>query len=192
MSTTNFFSVNTKLLFNLEYSEISLIDLLQSEKVRNLLKLTNSQQYDEPSQAIINAKIAFYTLIEDFLESKKDSFGYSLYEFGPYKPWSAPSISSSCIDVRDLDELNSFMSYVFETMERMQFAFKLVILGIDYRRYAKFESLSTHVNLTRSNAGDYSVFQLNVPDDYSPSIDDIEYSVEFVIDSALHLQEHEL
>ena len=80
---------------------------------------------------------------------------------------------------------------VSETMNRIRDVLKITALGIDYRKYAFFEYITPATNVYWGNGGrEYR----SMPKDYYESrfnlrASDCRFCIDFVIDSALKLQE---
>ena len=83
-------------------------------------------------------------------------------------------------------KLAEFVDKMKRTVEEIREALKFVSLGLDYRRYARFQMLTPEVFHTLNDPS----YQTNEAE-HLPSItrDDTEFCIEFVIESALVLQD---
>ena len=71
VSTQNFFKENCSIVFKIDFEKISLLDLIQDDEVKRILKdaqdYINKTHYKEALECI---GIAFYALLENYKESK--------------------------------------------------------------------------------------------------------------------------
>lgn len=155
-SAKSFFEENTKKVFGIHFSEISLIELIMNQETKKLLhKAQSSVKEHKIDDALDEVALAFNTLVDEYEESKKDEFGRSPFYFG------GSSFAGSQ-------------------------AVKILSLGLDYKRYAKFRLLTPLVQ--RSNEGKY-IIQRSQKGKYTPTESDVEFCINFIVESALIVQE---
>ncbi len=180
VSSQNFFEENCPIVFGIEFADISLLNLIQDEEVRNELEnaqdVSNNGHYKESLEIIA---IAFHILLENYEKDKK------VYELSPFRIG---------VDLdREMDFSNGYtenrgLYNLTKTVKRIQEVLKIMILNLDYLKYLKFRLLTP----------DYVVYAKNVR--FKPmwfagrekkdfQKDDVEYCIEFVIESALKIQE---
>jgi hypothetical protein len=152
----SFFEENTPKVFGINFSEISLIELIINKETKTLLykaqMLVKERKIDDSLDSIA---LAFNTLVDDYEESKTDEFGSSLFFIG----------NSS-----------------FKGSQ----AVKILSLGLDYKRYAKFRLLTPDIQ--RSIEGEYQI-QKKRKGKYIATESDVEFCMTFTVESALILQE---
>lgn len=186
-SATNFFEDNVRLVFGTEFSKISLIDFVQPEKARmNLNEAQKLCSDGELEEAINKVAIAFEQMLDDYEERKRSRFGQSPFFIGEDLTWKDSfglRLGGSEIE----DKISEFVDAVKESLEAMQNTIKILALGIDYKKYSRFKLLMPLVHKVLS--GDYHLVRNN----WYPSIDasekDVEFCINFIIESAIILQE---
>jgi hypothetical protein len=184
-SATSFFEANTPLIFGVEFRSVSMLELVQCKEARHSLaeadKFIIEGKYED---ALDKIAVAFLQLIEDYENRKRTEFGQSPFFLGE----SLAFLGSSFHQFRDLEEMANRIS---NTIEDIQDALKLLSLGIDYRRYAKFRLLTPRVVNTQgsflANGEPYNVLRFHR--ETAPSLQDCRFCYDFVVESALHLQE---
>lgn len=185
-SATNFFEENTPPIFDIKFSKISLIELVQCEETKNNLKESKQLLEDNKIEdSLDKVAIAFAQLIDDYESRKKGRFGRSPFFFGQ----SLTFLSSfhMGIDRSQVGKLADFVDKIKESVEALQVAVKILSLRIDYRRYVKFRLLTPHIS--RAVAGNYLISRGNWGERGLPSTVDVQFCIDFVIESAVILQE---
>jgi len=185
-SATNFFEENTHPIFDIKFSEISLIDLVQCEETKNNLK--ESEQLlgeNKIEDSLDKVALAFTQLVDDYESRKRGRFGRSPFFFGE----SLTFLSSfhMGIDRSQVGKLADFIDKVKESLEALQDAVKILSLGVDYRRYVKFRLLTPHIYRTLDE--NYHVSRVPWGEKGVPSVEDVQFCIDFVIESAVILQE---
>jgi hypothetical protein len=167
---TNFFEANTPLVFDsLEFADISMLALVAYPKTR--ASLTEAQELMRNNQlreATDRIAIAFAQLIDEYEDTKR-------LELRPSRFRPGPRIS-----------LINKMGQITDAIEDLQDAVRLLSLGFDYRRFARFDSLTPRAK--RTSKGDHVLVNHPVGE---PTLDDCRYCFEFVIEGALGLQDSE-
>lgn len=87
-------------------------------------------------------------------------------------------------------KIGEFVDKAGEAIEQMQSAIKLISLGIDYRKFVKFNYLTPHATLMMSGEVVCEMHESKLKDSYSE--EELDFLVNFVIESALKLQEFEI
>jgi len=188
-SATNFFEENTPIIFGIKFSEISLIELVQCEETKNNLKdaeklLTENKIED----ALVKIAIAFAQLIDDYEKRKIGQFGRSPFFFGePLTFLSSFDIGFDIgIDRNQMGRLAEFIDKVKKSIESLQNAVKILSLGIDYKRYVKFSLLTPFIART---LGGYHISRRSYGSKGIPTVEDVKFCINFVIESSITLQE---
>ena len=205
LNVTDFFAENTKIVFDLDFNELSLIDLVQFDRVRD--KLNEAQKALSENmieKALANVAIAFDLLIGEYESTKTRRFGLSPFFSGKSFRYirgkdifrrgynnrvfdSSSSVGKHSLDKSfDVEKLVDFIDSVSESMESIQDTLKLVSLGIDYRKYVKFRLYTPPFSWTL----DGPIIQKR---DWGsrglPTVEDVSFCINFVIESAIALQE---
>lgn len=183
-TTTAFFNDATKMVFNIEFDELSLTEFVDPEESREHLKKANefikNSSFQEASAEIA---LAFNKMI-DWHEniSKGDGFYSPLY-FG--KNMTFLSAFSMGMNKRDYGKVAEFIDATKESIESMRSALKILALGIDYRKYVKFKSNLPHVS--RVVSGNYFTQsngrEKNLNEQY------LRFCINFVIECSVILNE---
>ncbi len=125
-TATNFFNENIQTLFGIPFSNISLLSLVYNTEVQNQLReaqsLIEQGNYNDSLEKVIRA---FNILLENALNFEKSTYYKDPFKFTDY----------NYDEVRELQEIKEY----FAPMER---SLKIICLGLDYKRYAKFYSLT--------------------------------------------------
>jgi len=193
-SATNFFSENTPLVFDIEFAVLSLIDLIQFDNARNTLKeaqrLLNENKIED---ALCKISEAFDQLISDYESTKRRIFGKDLFPFGRSSTFLRGSdiLIKGNLKTTDIlfnqQKFQNFVDSVSESMTLIQQALKLISLGIDYRKYTKF---CLYMPITKKSiSGKYYHYSRNWGSRSIPNAQDAQFCIDFVIESAIILQE---
>jgi len=169
-STTNFFEENTEIAFDIRFADISLVELVQCEDAKNNLKEAEKmlKENKKIEDILDKVAVAFHQIIYDYESRTKDRFGRSPFSFG---------------------KLNNLSSGVKNSIETLQNAVKILSLGIDYRRYSKFTSLTPIVH--RVLSGNYYTYSLaySFQSNIKRTPEDAWFCINFVIETAVTLQQ---
>lgn len=187
-SVTNFFEENTPLVFGIEFGSISMTNLVKCAEARSSLEEASRLiQEGKPEDAIDKIAVAFVQLVGDYEKSGQTWYGHSPFYFG--KDLKLETSFSMGIEDR---KAASFVDNTNRRIGALQGVVKILSLGLDYRRYVKFIRLAPHV--TRFPGGDsgdrYEIARLRKTE--LPSIEEYRFCYDFVIDSAIRLQEFEV
>jgi len=182
-TVTNFFEENTPIVFGIEFSDISLIGLVQYPETRkSLVDAAGLLKEGKIEDALDKVALAFAQLVDDYEKSKKDRFGRSPFFFGEQMPF----LSSFFMHIGG--DLGRFIDKVRDSVEALQKAVKFLSLGLDYRRYARFRLLTPIILRT---TGGYNIQRIQRGSRGTPTPEDVQFCISFVIESALVLQEFE-
>lgn len=138
--------------------------------------------------------VAFAQLLDEFDNRQKSFYGHSPFLFEERR-YSYTSPSELYRNVEDKKIRESFDA-AFSLIRSLQQVLKIMSLGIDYRRYAHFRTLTPQV-LWNSTSKKYVVTPIYehglgpglTPIGKSPSIHDFNFCYEFMIVTAFRLQE---
>ena len=189
-NATNFFEENTSIIFDIAFSDISLVELVQCEDVKNNLKVAEGfLKENKVEEALDKIALAFAQLIDDYESRKIGRYGRSPFFFGESMTFlNSFFMGINKITSSDFErKLAEFIDKVKESIESLQQAVKILSLGIDYRRYVKFRLLTPHI--VRSLDGTYHIHRVRWGSKGIPTAEDVRFCIDFVIESAVILQE---
>jgi len=182
-NTTEFFETNTKKIFGIEFSEISLISFIQFESVKSYLE--NAEigiQTKDYQKSILNSQIAFRELLICYEEDKKRNFS------SPFKVCEDMTFKSSFSLNIGLDrKLDDYIDTVNKSLSNIDEIIKIIGFGIDYKKYIKFKILSPYIQIWYEKDGRKyeSLPSTGVLLNHKNCM----FCFDFVISSALKLQE---
>ena len=188
-TTTAFFEEYTPHVFGVDFGSISLVDMVQCETARTLLReAQEALGHDEREKALEKTALAFSDLLRDYEVRAGDGFD-SPFRFadrvGPAWVFS-PRFQDH--NMREFVSLAyRFFRDISRALPRLSEALRILALGIDYRRYVRFQRLTPHVGLTLGG---------NVLHPWQweelPSLRECNACIDFVVDCAIHLQQLDL
>lgn len=179
-----FFAESMPLVFGAPLDSISLTDLIVCEAARNELRHAEQAQRDGNATAVFQAcAVSFDELVGDYEARKLEQFGRSPFYFGRPMPF----LSSFFMEMDHMGRLAQFVDTVKECVEAMQGAMKILSLGLDYRKYSRFRLLTPDVLRFIDGTRKLQWVRDNSASQGRP--DDMSFCVEFVIESALRLQD---
>jgi hypothetical protein len=181
-SITNFFEENTQIVFDVNFADIALLELVKYDATKNCLKEAEELlKQDKIEDSLDKIALAFAQLIDDYESRKEDEFGRSPFLFGERMHF----LSSFFMGIKG--KLGDFIDKTKDSVEAIQEAVKILSMGINYRRYARFKLLTPHIE--RFIDGKYQVVKIDRGSMGTPTADDVNFCINFVIESALALQE---
>lgn len=183
-SATSFFEENTPNIFGITLSEVSLVEFVQPEKAREMLKEAQTAlERNEVGLAIEQIAISFVIMVDDYEARKRNSFGRSPFFFGKDLAFHDSFFMGLKGNGREFDKLGEFVDRVKDSIEAIQEAVKMMALGIDYRRYSRFKLLTPPVTKwpTIGVKRERSTAQV--------TREDADFCFDFVIEMALTLLE---
>jgi hypothetical protein len=190
----DFLQQATRAVFGFEIETVSLSVLVADTVARAELQDAERAVSEERLPDALKASaLSFDSLVGNY-ESRAAGHRYQ----SPFKASSSPhSTSFRHYMIRqrsklrpatgrdELQELTQELERAFESlwdaMEGTQDALRIVLLGLDYRRYVRFSSVTPSVHHMMSGPRHVSPMPTG-------SLDDAKFSIEFVIESALRLQ----
>lgn len=182
-NTTEFFETNSKKIFEIEFSEISLISFIQFESVKNYLeKAENCLQTKDYQNSILNSQIAFRELLICYEEDKRRNFS------SPFKVCEDMSFKSSFhLNIGLNRNLDKYIDTVNKSLTNIDEIIKIIGFGIDYKKYIKFKILSPYIQAWYEKDG--RKYQSLPSKGVLLNHKNCMFCFDFVISSALKLQE---
>lgn len=185
ITITQFFRENTPIQFGVDFDTISLACLIEYSNIKDYvlnseLFLSQNNLYN----CLVNAKIGFEELLSTY-ESDKKQWSDSIFNVGE-------KVGN---DYRDIASNNKnglpWFEQVTKTSNAIRNILKVTALGIDYKKYALFDFITPKVFVTCMTGDDKYVKERK--EDFEKrriiSSQDCQFCIDFVIDSALRLQE---
>lgn len=188
ITMADFLTQNTKIQFGLDFSSVSISSLISYNKVKEYIDV--AEEYlvkNDFYNCLVNAKIAFMELLASYDYCKR----------GKYHINSIVNVGSEIGN-----EYQKFIGHdekfgerwfrdVSETTNRIREILKITALGIDYRKYAFFEYITPETNVYWNNSGHeyHSIPKEYYENRFNLRVSDCHFCINFVIDSALKLQE---
>ncbi|GHO51442.1 hypothetical protein [Ktedonospora formicarum] len=175
-SVTDFFQENTPKVFGIAFDEIAMAMLVQDEDVRDLLlKAEKLNSSSDLKAAIKEISIAFLILFHGF---EWNAMRQNSIHLRGVSRRTSPRIEHEAPK-----ELSRFAREIEKEISTLHEQVRLLSLGIDYRRYMRFKSLTPTAVLYMS--GKYETLG-NGKAQYHQ---DFLFCYSFVIECALRLQE---
>ncbi len=180
ISTTEFFAQNTKLQFGIEFNEISLTSLITYKNVKDILDKSQIElKKNNLKESLEFSAIAFAELIRTYENSKSNFFQSSPFSVGERFRYR-----NSNFHLLDKD-LVTFSELVEKNIKDIQENFKILSLGIDFKKYTKFKLLTPTIYYQGTDFGYNPIFFKEVV----LKEKNCDYCINFVIESTLKLQE---
>lgn len=193
--TTDFFEINTKKIFELDFSEISLLTFIDYISVIELLKKAEDAIITTDfEESIRNSAIAFNELLFRFEEEKTIRFQntpFTIHKKTGNFDLKLYSRSSGLMGNKNND-IQEYKKIVFQSIDnidksliKVSDTIKVIGFGIDYKKFAKFKLLSPEIYRTVNGEWNTSVSASGVKFNQENS----QFCIDFVIESALKMQE---
>ena len=188
ITMADFLTQNTKIQFGLDFSSVSISSLISYNKVKEYIDV--AEEYlvkNDFYNCLVNAKIAFMELLASYDYCKRGKYHInSIVNVGS-------EIGNEYQKLIGHDEKfgERWFRDVSETTNRIREILKITALGIDYRKYAFFEYITPETNVYWNNSGHeyHSIPKEYYENRFNLRVSDCHFCINFVIDSALKLQE---
>lgn len=194
-----FFEDNAPLVFDgTDFNRISMVHLVQlSEAQQNLQTAESLLEQDKKREALGEIAIAFVRVIDNFKRPISDEYTGSPFDFPPgyvtaiteYHPGQL-----GVVTVGDGQTWETFVGDLQMSIDALQKAMEILSLGLDFRRYVRFNALTPYIRGVRVDTGTdapihyFAVKPLLDPMG-EPTQADFRFCFDFVVDSALRLQQ---
>lgn len=186
---TNFFQENVKIIFDLDFNDVSLIDLVKDETVKKFLLNAQDEikrnDYVKCSQEISKAfSVLTYVDGNPFDDLKYHFRKLFKSTRKEYKELGHQGFDRGMIKMIEGND---------ENFDKISSALNIISLGIDYRKYVKFDFLTPKVmrgyNGISEEVEYYFMFH-----SYSDRLkkEDCEFMLDFMIECAVRFSEFEL
>jgi hypothetical protein len=179
---TTFLTDATQLVFAADFNSLDMIDLItQQDALTRLRDAETHAGQGDYVEALALLSEAFDDLLSDYANRKRTAYNSTAYSFGPERGIDTFAVQH----LRQIDmDFDRFIKAITDAVGEMQRAIRVLAVGLDYRRYARFEMLIPRID--RYAGGHREVRP--VP---GLQVGDEEYQFcrQFVIETALHLTE---
>ncbi len=179
-TTTNFLKDNTKSVFGVEFDEISLLEFVKCESARASLSASEACRKNHDLEgAVKEAALALNCLIHDYLSRKRQAGRQSPFAVGG----GGPAYIGMSMGVQQGSPLERFLEGVSESIGKLNSAVEVLSLGINYRGYARFVGIAPTI-IGHPDSNIIMPVRRTVP----LTEEEVQFCIEFVIESALSLQ----
>lgn len=176
-NVADFFRENTPKVFGINFEEISMAALVQDEEVRNrLLQAEQLSSTGEIKAALTEIVIAFHSLLAGLEWKALEQNSIHLQAVSSRRHFSQVERAAP----RELDRFAKAIDHELDVLHKQVM---LLSLGIDYRRYMRFQGLAPSVYRTMD--GVYHV----AGEGRGQSHQDYLFCYQFVVECALRIQE---
>lgn len=196
-AATAFLVSASQTVFNVHFHQISLLDFIEYEPARVLMKAAQRDLDGGDFQGVSEkCALAMYALLHDYQFRSADDHWDSPFDFGT-NDLRVPTASLTRVRIRDRkllrpdspygdlpDDVFTFFEKVGQSLDSLSEAVRLLAFGIDYRRYIRFQMLSGLVS--ENFNGDRSVHGAVA---FRNVRDDAQFCFDFIVESALKLQD---
>ena len=132
---TTFLTDAATMVFKVDFLSLDMIDLVTQPKALSLLRSAETQAgQGDHTEALALLSEAFQDLLNDYADRKQAADKSS-----PYTLWKRGS--RTMFGQNHDPELAKRLTEVEAGLERFQRAFRVLAMGVDYQRYARFELL---------------------------------------------------
>lgn len=186
---TAFFDESTTQIFDLHFSEISMIDLVPYEAPRmSLREAEMALSRGQNEAAMSSIAIAFDQLMHEINQGYFDRYFRSPFNFGEDFRFESAFFRRSGGIIEDARR-EKFEDKLVKAVESMQSAVQILSLGLDYRRYAKFSLLTPVAFRMLGGSYEVQVVQGLVGSiDWPPTTEACRFCLDFVIESAVRIR----
>jgi len=193
--TSTFFAANTRLVFGVDYDQVSMADLIEQEKVRDLVRLAETAAAaGDQVKAMIALSDACDLLLTPHRTVGDTDTSPLRFGDGIRRAHSVDDLLRGLrpprndrgvdVDVHHRRDVAAQLHEVTEIVVALQAAARVTALGLDYAAYRRFRSLTPHHVDMMSGTREY-----RAPKGYNPSRDDVEFCHQFVVTASLRLTE---
>jgi hypothetical protein len=193
---THFFEDNTPRVFGIAFGDINMADVVPQADTRARLKeaLSVDQKGDRPLAMAILAE-ALDDLVRTYIADTP--FGASPLRLGRARAyplrkdqiasiWRQPGSEDFRMPLRGAAQLADEFTSVREVALATRDAIRISILGLDYRDYLRFQSLTPQISSSRRE-----LLEFSHPLPYTPNQEEFDFCYQFVVTVGLRISEHE-
>lgn len=202
----SFFEENTKKIFGVEYSDITLVDLIQFDNARQKSDDAEANiDNNDFGEAVCLISAAFDAMFDEFDDRVRDQLGYTPYPTPKHRITSiglTPGYNTESDLFTDVDydkkiqdinsarketaivfyEIESYLNDLRRNLDSMYDALRMISLGVNQPRYHRFNSIIPEV----SSSGEPKFHHWSGE---GISEKDARFCLDFLVEVALRLQE---
>jgi transposase len=192
VAVSRFLSENTLLIFGVSLESVSVVDFIRFPIARKHLREAEMHLSEGGTgSAMIAIVQGFQSTIDEYEKEATQAHGRSPFSFAgdfmfdrSFFRYGAGGISP--FGPRDQGQ---FEDKIVSSIESLAGAVKMLSLGLDYRRYARFRLLTPPAHLLPIPGKGGPQLHVEALDNWPPSQEDCQFCFEFTVDSTLQLQE---
>lgn len=194
INVLNFFRLNTLLVFNREFDSLSLMDFVTyqptRDRLKNAEKLMNEKNY---KRAIGDISMAFDLIIKDYIMEK---VGMNFFVESRYSDlFSRPvNVSRNLFNnnipreiFHYIEQLSKHSEQLEKQIDSIRTTLKINTLNIDYKKYIKFRRIAEEP--FRVGGGNHAIY---TDTERIYTMEECQFCMDFVIESAMKIQELDL
>ena len=144
ITMTDFLEQNIPIQFGIEFKDISISSLVSYDNIKRYIDIAELK-YNEGKlyECIVNSKIAFMELLSTYESSKREQYSVdSLLNIGDEVGKDYRKLVGS-----DDRAGASWFEQVTNTVNKIREVLKVTALGVDYKKYTYFETITPEVNV---------------------------------------------
>jgi hypothetical protein len=185
-TVADFFKENTPIVFGIEYGDVSLTEIIEDDDVREKVgRVEKFQESGDFGKALENLALAFSDLINNFEKSIEDEYDRSAFRFG--RRMRSESSYTRDLDYREHRGLSRFVDDAVRSIDELKNAMRMLAIGVDFNKYIRFSSVTPNVVYGTDHKQVLpSPEEIDVND---VSEQEIQFCIDFIIETAIHLQE---
>lgn len=184
--TTSFFIDNCSLYFDIEFSKITMLELISDAEIKGyLLEALAKKELGETQKSIENIVIAFSTMISKYEENKLIRNYRSVFQIGDEMTFVSGFFMKNRISRNsDIpDEIFDFVDTVKKDLDEIKETIKLIGFGIDFRKYSKYKYIAPG----NAKTMDGKTHFYHKTNDKKYELSDIDFCFSFCIETYLKL-----
>jgi hypothetical protein len=140
---TTFFTDATQAVFAADFTSIDMTDLVTQQgalaRIRDAETHAGQGDYVE---ALVLLSEALDDLLDDYANRKRTSYNTTAFSLGPEKRFGTFAVHR----IPKIDtQFDNHIQAMTDAIGEMQHALRILAVGLDYRRYARFDMLVPHV-----------------------------------------------
>lgn len=145
ITAENFLIENSQIQFDIDFSTVSIIDLVSYEEVKeHLVKAYEYFQKELYYKGAIECRIAFYSLLEEY-ESNKVKQYKSILNIGKRVHTRSYEKFLKDVTLKQNTKYKEWFNDIESNIQDIKNAVNVIALGIDYRQYCLFMAITPEV-----------------------------------------------
>ena len=189
VNSFSFLQENTSTLLGLDFDTISLIDLVAFVDCRNFLKAAQERREEENFfESVVETRKAFNSLLHDF-ECSKNYWYSSLFNIGR-KPRLSYKEFIKEVTLKDhRDKHKIWFEDIDMSVKELRDVVKIISIGIDYKQYVLFNAIVPKVIHFSNDHYQIGEEECHFNNRVYANKELCDFCINFVVDSAVKMQE---